>query len=111
MHFRGVDSLNFYQTGGCNENLFLASYTTGDDGCFACRLPKGGERGDSHSDCCAKRYARFFAFVRDDSPRRYREMDLESEFPQQHFRYARRTQRNLEFRNSQSRSKLQSYLQ
>jgi hypothetical protein len=46
LHFHGAESLNFYQTEGCNENLFLASYTGRDRGDSAYLLSQSGESDD-----------------------------------------------------------------
>ena len=46
LHFHGADSLNFTER-GCNENLFLASYISRGNGCFAYRLSQSGKRDDS----------------------------------------------------------------
>ena len=46
LHFHGADSLNFSER-ICNENLFLASYTSRDRGYFAHLLSQGGKRDDS----------------------------------------------------------------
>jgi len=46
LHFHGAESLNFYQTEGCNENLFLASYISRDGGYSAYLLSQSGESDD-----------------------------------------------------------------
>ena len=46
LHFHGADSLNFTER-GCNENLFLAFYTSRDRGYFAYLLSQSGKGDDS----------------------------------------------------------------
>jgi hypothetical protein len=46
LHLHGADSLNFTER-SCNENLFLASYTSRDRGYFAYLLSQSGKRDDS----------------------------------------------------------------
>jgi hypothetical protein len=47
LHFHGADWLNFTERGPCNENLFLASYTSRDRGYFGYLLSQGGKGDDS----------------------------------------------------------------
>ena len=46
LHFHGADWLNFTERGACNENLFLASYTSRDRGYCAYLLSQSG-KGDN----------------------------------------------------------------
>ena len=46
LHFHGADALNFTEQ-SCNENLFLASYTSRDSGYFAYLLSESGKGDDS----------------------------------------------------------------
>ena len=46
LHFHDVDSLNFTER-ACNENLFLASYTSRDRGYCAHLLSQSGKGDDS----------------------------------------------------------------
>ena len=45
LHFHGAESLNFTEW-ACNENLFLASYTTRDRGYFAYLLSESSKGDD-----------------------------------------------------------------